>query len=83
MIGVLQKNNVIYQFKSLLGDCLFENNTIYVSSTLTTLSQRFTMHIGDTSSKAQHWKRLSCPLKKPIHVQQQNYEKFLPKTQQY
>ena len=33
------------------------------------------MHLSDTSSIAQHLKN--------IHAQQQNYGKFLPKTQQY
>ena len=39
------------------------------------LSRRFTMHLSDTSSIAQHLKN--------IHVQQQNYGKFLRKTQQH
>ena len=29
-IGVLQKNNVIYKFKCPLGDCISDNNNIYV-----------------------------------------------------
>ena len=29
-IGVLQKNNVIYQFKCPLGGCISENNNIYI-----------------------------------------------------
>ena len=38
-IGVLQKkkNNVIYQFKYPLGDCISENDNIYVALTSTTL----------------------------------------------
>ena len=70
-IGVLQKTNVIYKFKCPLGDCISDNNNnnnIYVGLTSTTLS--------DTSSIAQH-------LKKNIHAQQHNYEKFSPTTQQY
>ena len=53
-IGVLQKTNVIYKFKCPLGDCIFDNNTIYVGLTSTTLSRRLTMHLSDTSSIAQH-----------------------------
>ena len=74
-IGVLPKNNVIYQFECPLGDCISENNNIYVCLTSTTLSRRLTMHLSDTSSIVQHLKN--------IHAQQQNYRKFLPKTQQY
>ena len=75
-IGVLQKNNVIYQFKCPLGDCISDNNNIYVGLTSTTLSRRLTMHLSDTSSIAQHYK-------KSIHAQRQNYGKFSPTTQQY
>ena len=75
-IGVLQKNNVIYKFKCPLGDCISDNNDIYVGLTSTTLLRRLTMHLSDTSSIAQH-------LKKNIHAQQHNYEKFSPTTQQY
>ena len=32
-IGILQKTNVIYQFKCPLGDCISENNNIYVGLT--------------------------------------------------
>ena len=60
-IGVLQKNNVVYKFKCPLGDCMSDNNNIYVSSTSTTLSRRLTMHLSDTSSIAQHLKKHSCP----------------------
>ena len=62
-IGVLQKkkNNVIYQFKCPLGDCISDNNNIYVGLTSTTLSRRLTMHLSDTSSIAQHLKKHSCP----------------------
>ena len=38
-IRVLLKTNVIYQFKSPLGDCIFENKNIYVGLTSTTLSR--------------------------------------------
>ena len=75
-IGVLQRTNVIYKFKCPLGDCISDNNNIYVGLTSTTLSRRLTMHLSDTSSIAQH-------LKKNIHAQQHNYEKFSPTTQQY
>ena len=44
-IGVLQKNNVIYKFKCPLGDCISDNNNIYVGLTSTTLSRRLTMHL--------------------------------------
>ena len=67
--------NVIYQFKWPLGDCISENNNIYLGLTSTTLSRRLTMHLSDTSSIAQHLKN--------IHAQQQDYRKFLLKTQQY
>ena len=55
-IGVLQKTNVIYQFKCPLGDCISDNNNIYVCLTSTTLSRRLTMHLFDTSSIVQHLK---------------------------
>ena len=60
-IGVLQKTNVIYKFKCPLGDCISDNNNIYVGLTSTTLSRRLTMHLSDTSSIAQHLKKHSCP----------------------
>ena len=72
-IGVLQKTNVIYKFKCPLGDCISDNNNIYVGLTSTTLSRRLTMHLSDTSSIAQHLKN--------IHAQQHNYRKFSPTTQ--
>ena len=53
-IGVLQKPNVTYQFKCPLGDCISDNNNIYVGLTSTTLSRRLTMHLSDTSSISQH-----------------------------
>ena len=74
-IGVLQKTNVIYKFKCPLGDCISDDNNTYVGLTSTTLPRRFTMHLSDTSSIAQHLKN--------IHSQQHNYEKFSPTTQQY
>ena len=52
-IGVLQKTNVIYKFNCPLGDCISDNNNIYVGLTSATLS--------DTSSIAQHLKKHSCP----------------------
>ena len=61
LIGVLQKTNVIYKFKCPLGDCISDNNNIYVGLTSTTLSKRLTMHLSDTSSIAQHLKKHSCP----------------------
>ena len=60
-VGVLQKTNVIYKFKCPLGDCISDNNNIYVGLTSTTLSRRLTMHLSDTSSIAQHLKKHSCP----------------------
>ena len=59
-IGVLQKTNVINQFKCTWGDCISENNYIYVRLTLTTLSRRLTMNLSDTSSMAQNLKK-RCP----------------------
>ena len=60
-IVVLQKNNVIYKFKCPLGDCISDNNNVYVGLTSTTLSRRLTMHLSDTSSIAQYLKKHSCP----------------------
>ena len=60
-IRVLQKTNVIYQFKCPLGDWISDNNNIYVSSTSTPLSRRHTMLLSNTSSIAQHLKKHSCP----------------------
>ena len=60
-VGVLQKNNVIYQFKCPLGDCISENNYIYVCLTSTTLSKRLTMHLSNKIPIAQHLKKHSCP----------------------
>ena len=74
-IGVLQKTNVIYKFKCPLGDCISDNNNIYVGLTSTTLSRRLTMHLSDTSSIAQHLKKHSCP--------KTQLRKFSPTTQQY
>ena len=68
-IGVLQKTNIIYQFKCPLRDCISENNNIFVGLTATTLSRRFTIHLSATSSIAQHLKY--------IHAQQMNFEKIL------
>ena len=69
-IGVLQKkkNNVLYKFKCPLGDCISDNNNIYVGLTSTTLSRRLTMHFSGTSSITQHLKN--------IHAQQHNYGNF-------
>ena len=61
LIGVLQKTNVIYKFKCPLGDCISDNNNIYVGLTSTTLSWRLTMHLSDTSSIAQHLKKTFMP----------------------
>ena len=55
-----KKNNVIYQFKCLLEDCMSDNNNIYVGLTSTTLSRRLTMHLSDTSPITQHLKKHSC-----------------------
>ena len=56
-----KKNRVIYQFKCPLGDCISENNNIYVGLTSTTLSRRLTMHLSDTCSIAQHLKKTFTP----------------------
>ena len=58
-IGVLQKNNVIYQLKCPFGDCISDNINIYVGLTSATLSRRLTRHISDTISLA--FKKHSCP----------------------
>ena len=60
-IEILPKTNIIYQFKCPLGDCISENNNIYVGLTSTTLSRRLTMHLLDISSIEQHLKKHSCP----------------------
>ena len=44
-----------------LGDFISDNNNIYVCLTSTTLSRRLTMHLSDTSSIAQHFKKHSYP----------------------
>ena len=56
-----KKNHVIFQFKCSLGDCISEDNNIYVGLTSTTLSRRLTMHLSDTSSIVQHLRKHSCP----------------------
>ena len=58
--GVLHKTNVIYQFKCSLGDCISENNNIYVSLTSTTLLRRLSIHLYDTSSIVQHLKNIQA-----------------------
>ena len=57
-IRVLQKTNLRYQCP--LGDCISENNNIYVGLTSATQS-RFSMHLSDTSSIAQHLKKTVMP----------------------
>ena len=42
LIGVVQKINIIYQFKCPLRGFISENSNIYVGLTLTTLSRRVT-----------------------------------------
>ena len=54
------KTKVIYQFKCPLGDCISENNNVYVGLTSTTQSRRLIMHLTDTSSIAQHLEKHSC-----------------------
>ena len=60
-IGVLQKTNVVYKFKYPLGDCISNNNNIYVGLTSASLSRRLTVYLSNTSSIAQHLKKHSCP----------------------
>ena len=61
LIGVLQKANVIYKFRCTLGDCISDNNYIYVGLTSTTLSRRLTMHLSDTSSRfSKHYSLKTC-----------------------
>ena len=55
------KTNVIYQFKCPLGDCISENNNVYIGLTSTTLSRRLMMHLSDKSSIAQHLKKHTYP----------------------
>ena len=73
LIGVLQKTNIVYQFKCTLGDCISDNNSIHIGLTSTTLSRQLTMYQSDTSSIAQHQKN--------IPVQKLSFRKFLLKTQ--
>ena len=50
-IRVLQRTNVIYQFKKCpLGDCIPENKNIYVGLTSTIFSKRLTMNLSSISS---------------------------------
>ena len=60
--------------KSPLGDCIYENNNIYISLTSTNQSRRLTMHLYDTNSIAQHLNN--------IPAQKLSFGKFLPKTHQ-
>ena len=57
-IGVLHKKKVIYQFKCPLGECISENNNIYVSLTSTNQSRWLTMNLSDTISMTQHLKKI-------------------------
>ena len=50
-----------YKSKCPLGDCISDNNNIYVGLNSTTLSRRLTMHLSDTSSIAQHLKKTFMP----------------------
>ena len=52
--GVLQKTNVLYQFKCPLGDCIPENNNIYVNYSI----KKIRTHFSDTSFILQHLKTL-------------------------
>ena len=70
-IGVLQKTNVIYKFKGPLGDCISDNDNIYVGLTSTTLR-------GDLQCTF-----LTQVHLKNIHTQQHNFGKLSLTTQQY
>ena len=48
----------MYQFKRTLGDCISENNGIYIDLNSTTLSRRLTIHLFYTSSIAQQLKNI-------------------------
>ena len=50
-IGVLQKTNVIYKFKCPLGDCISDNNNIYVGLTSTTTENSHRQHNNIRTSK--------------------------------
>ena len=76
-IGALQKANVIYQFKRPLGDCISENNNIYVGLTSTILLRRLSMHLSDTSSIDQHLKNHSCPTTEFRKIQTENATIFI------
>ena len=49
-------SNLVIKNNSFLsiGDCISENNNIYVGLTSTTQWRRHTMHLSDTSSISQH-----------------------------
>ena len=47
---LLDRTNIVYMFKCLLGDCLSKENNTYVGLTTTTLSRWLTMHLNDSSS---------------------------------
>ena len=57
-----KNNNVIYTFKCLLGDCIADNDNMYVGLTSTNLSRRLKMYLSDTSSIPQHLKKHSGPI---------------------
>ena len=69
---LLDRINIIYMFKCPLGDCVSNENNIYVGLTTTTLSRQFTMHLNDSSSIALHIK---------IHsILKSKFKKILVKT---
>ena len=53
---IMEKTNVIYQFKFPLGECISDNkkSMSYIGYTMTKLSRRFTLHLSDSSSICQH-----------------------------
>ena len=57
-----KKNNVIYQFKCPLGECISDNEKSlnYIGYTTTKLTRRLTLHLSDSSSICQYLKKHSC-----------------------
>ena len=60
-IGVLQKINVIYKFKCPLGDCISDNNNIYVGLTSTTLVEETYNAPFWYKFNSSAFKKHSCP----------------------
>lgn len=60
--GVLQKNNIVYQFNCPLGDCISDKNVnnMFVSVTTTTMTRRLKFHLNHHNSISGHLKEDLC-----------------------